>query len=135
MEDFDKYSALRLAEELASVAKTSAHAKATNYEIIASTLREKLSAETAQFKAYFLALLADKEFTRIIETVSKIDKSFKRAHPYQNPPARRGRFSASSSPRIVCYRCGKPGHKVPQCWSTRRPPSRVRPDRSTLPPQ
>lgn len=28
-----------------------------------------------QFKAYFLAMLADKDFSRVIETVSKIDKA------------------------------------------------------------
>ena len=83
VEDFDKYEALRLAEDLVSVAKTSGNAKAASYEIIASTLHEKLSVSTEHFKAYFLALLADKEFSRIIDTVSKIDKSFKRAYPYQ----------------------------------------------------
>ena len=45
VEDFYKYAyaALRLAEDLDSVAKTSGNAKAASYEIIASTLREKVS--------------------------------------------------------------------------------------------
>ena len=59
LEDFDKYEALRLAEELVSVAKTTADAKAVSYDIIASTLREKIHVPREQFKAYFLALLAD----------------------------------------------------------------------------
>ena len=138
VEDFDKYEALRLAEDLVSVAKTSGNAKAASYEIIASTLREKVSVSTEHFKAYFLALLADKEFSRIIDTVSKIDKSFKRASPYQrSSQPRRGRFPMmTSTPRIVCYKCGTPGHKAPQCWRrvSNLPP--LRPDRpQTNPPK
>ncbi len=68
VEDFDKYEALRLAEDLVSVAKTSGNTKTPSYEIIASTLHEKVSVSTEHFKAYFLALLADKEFSRIIDT-------------------------------------------------------------------
>ena len=83
-----------------------------------------------QFKTYFLALLADKGFSRVIETVSKVDKSFRRSMPYRTQP-RRGRFPYQQSnfqayqrppPRVIRYRCGEPGHKSPQCW--KRAPSR-----------
>ncbi|XP_028405099.1 uncharacterized protein LOC114527600 [Dendronephthya gigantea] len=135
VEDFDKYQALHLAENLVSVAKTSGDLKAASYEIIATTLRDKLSVEVEHFKAYFLALLADKEFSRIIDTVSKIDKSFQRSSPYQRSShARRGRFtSGNPAPRIVCYKCGTPGHKSPQCWrrpSNRLPPRQDRPQQN-----
>ena len=53
VEDFDKYEALSLTEDLVSVAKTSNNPKATSYEIIASNLREKIYVPTEQFKAYF----------------------------------------------------------------------------------
>ena len=132
VEDFDKYETLRLTEGLVSVAKTSNNPKATSYEIIASTLREKIYVPTEQFKAYFLALLAGKEFSRIIDTVSKVDKSFSRSSPYQRGllPRRGKSFIGHNQPRIVCYKCGTPGHKAPQCW--RRPANRPspRPDRS-----
>ena len=82
LEDFDKYEAVHLAEELVSVAKTTGHAKAASYDIIAATLREKIHVSKEQFKAYFLALLADKEFTRIFDAISKVDKSFKHPVPY-----------------------------------------------------
>ena len=39
--DFDKYEAVRLAEELVSVAKTAGHAKAASYDVIATTLGEE----------------------------------------------------------------------------------------------
>ena len=130
VEDFDKYEALRYAEELASVAKSSSHPKAASYDVIASTLREKLHVPAEQCKAYFLALLADKDFSRVIETISKVDKSFQRSTPYRTQ-TRRGRlpyqqtyFQAYQRPpsRVICYKCGEPGHKSPQCW--KRTPSR-----------
>ena len=54
-EDFDKYEALRLAEQLASVAKISSHEKASTYDVIACTLRETLAVPKNQFKAYILS--------------------------------------------------------------------------------
>ena len=58
----DKYEALRYADELASVAKFFS-------SLVASSLKEKLHMPAEQFKAYFLALLADKDFSRVMETV------------------------------------------------------------------
>ena len=75
LEDLDKYEAFRLAEELVSVAKTTGDSRAASYDIIATTLREKIHVPKEQFKAYFLALLVDKEFTRIFDTISKVDTS------------------------------------------------------------
>ena len=96
---------------MASVAKSSNHPKAASYDVIALTLREKLHVPVEEFKAYFLALLADKDFSRVIETVSKVDKSFRRSMPYRTQP-RRGRFPYQQSnfqayqrppPRVICY--------------------------------
>ena len=86
--DFDKFEALRLAEELVSLAKTTSDTKAASYDIIATTLREKIHVPKEQFKAYCLALLADKEYTRIFHTISKVDKSFRRPAPYFRTQAR-----------------------------------------------
>ena len=98
LEDFDKYQAVHLTEELVSVAKTTGHAKAASYDIIASTLTEKIHVFKEQFKAYFLALLADKEFTRIFDAISKVDKSFKRPAPYFRTQARGNQRLSSSNP-------------------------------------
>ena len=113
--DFDKYETLRLAEELVSVAKTTSDTKAGSYDIIATTLREKIYVPKEQFKAFFLALLADKEYTRIFDTIAKVEKSFRRPTPYFRVQAR-GNLRSSSYPRVTCYRCGTPGHKSTQCW-------------------
>ena len=108
LEDFNKYEAVRLAEELVSVAKTTGHAEAASYHIIATTLREKIHVSKEQFKAYFLALLADKEFTRIFDAISKVDKSFKRPPPYFRTQPRGNKRFSSPNPRVTCYRCGTP---------------------------
>ena len=80
-EDFDKYDALNMAEQLATAAKLSWHEKASTYDTIACTLREKLPFTKKQFKAYFVALLADKEYAKVVEAVAKVDKSFKSSVP------------------------------------------------------
>ena len=102
LEDFDKYEAVRLAEELVSVAKTSGLAKAASYDIIATTLREKIHVSKEQFKAYFLGLLGDKEFTRIFVAISKVDKSFKRPAPYFRTQPRGNQRFSFPNPRATC---------------------------------
>ena len=58
------------------------------YDVIATTLREKIHVPKEQFKAYFLALLADKEYTRIFNTIAKVEKTFRRPTPYFRTQAR-----------------------------------------------
>lgn len=57
----DKYGALNIAEQLETTAKLSGHEKASTYDAVACTPRERLPFTKKQFKAYFVALLADKE--------------------------------------------------------------------------
>ena len=101
--------------QLVFVAKTTSDTKAASYNIIATTLREKIYVPKEQFKAYFLALLADKEYTRIFDTIAKVEKSFRRPTPYFRTQAR-GNLRSSPYPWVTCYRCGTPGHKSTQCW-------------------
>ena len=84
--------------QLVSVAKTTSDTKAASYNIIATTLREKIHVPKEQFKAYFLALLADKEYTRIFDTIAKVEKSFRRPTPYFRTQAR-GNLRSSPYPR------------------------------------
>jgi len=80
-EDFDKYDALAMAEQLATAAKLSGYEKAPTFDAIACTPREKLPVSKKQFKAYFVALLADKEHAHVLEAVAKMDKCFKSSAP------------------------------------------------------
>lgn len=118
-EDFDKYEALSLAEQLASTAKVKSHEKAPTFDVIACTLREKLSVSKKQFKSYFVALLADKEYAKVLEAVSKVDKAFKVT---SSAPSASSRQSGRSDreftrgPRVYCYACGVPGHIARTCY-------------------
>ena len=92
----------------------------------AMTSSQPPSGRKEQFKAYFLALLADKEFTRIFHAISKVGKSFKPPEPYFRTQARGNQRFSSSNPRVTFYRCGTPGHKSTQCWK-RSPTARYFP--------
>ncbi len=112
-EDFDKYEALRLSEQLAASARLASDPKAPSYEAITSTLRQKIGSPVDQFKAYFSALLADKEYSRILDAVHKVDKAFKtgtRSVQRETPSLP----SAHTRPQfpVVCYSCGLPGHII-----------------------
>ena len=135
-EDFDKYDALAMAEQLATAAKLSGHEKAPTFDVIACTLREKLPVSKKQFKAYFVALLADKEYAKVLEAVAKVDKSFKSSAP--GPASGSSGTSAQASarptarrPRIFCFACGSPGHMASRCFkrfnNQSYPQSRPRP--------
>ena len=135
-EGFDKYDALAMAEQLATAAKLSGHEKAPTFDAIACTLREKLPVSKKQFKAYFVALLADKEYAKVLEAVAKVDKSFKSSAP--GPASGSSGTSAQASacptarhPRIFCYACGSPGHMSSRCFkrfnNQSYPQSRPRP--------
>lgn len=77
-EDFDKYEALSMAERLSQVTHSTRHPKAAVYDITVETLREKPNFPRDQFIAYFLALLAEKECSGILDSLSRVDKLFKR---------------------------------------------------------
>ena len=70
-----------MAEQLATTAKLSGHEKAPTFDAIACTLREKLLVSKKQFRAYFVALLVDKEYAKVLQAVAKVDKSFKSSAP------------------------------------------------------
>ncbi|EDO44728.1 predicted protein [Nematostella vectensis] len=113
IEDFDKYDAHRMAEQLAAAVRRHKDVKASGYHAIAAILREKLTASTKEFKSYFVALLADMEHSRILDVVRKVDKNIKKedrelTHDYNRPQSR-------TSANIVCYTCGLRGHVYARC--------------------
>lgn len=127
-EDFDKYEALAMAEQLSSAAKVSGHEKASTYDVIACTLRERLSVPTKQFKACFVALLADKEYAKVLEAVSKVDKSFKAlSSPASGSAPQPSARTGPRRTRVYCYAWGEPGHITTNCYrrlAGRNPPPR-----------
>ena len=72
MVDFNKYTALSLAESLASDAKQHSHPKASFLSMASQTMRGYLDKDPKQFRAYFLALFAEKEYTQAPDRISKV---------------------------------------------------------------
>ena len=120
--DFDKYHAVTLAEAAAVEAHRAADPKAYFLDAACQTLRSSLSRPTDRFKAYFLALFSDKDYTKILDSIAKVDKAFDRhtqGGSTQNVtrpiPSRLARAAS-----IICFNCGQPGHIAPHCWQLRR---------------
>lgn len=121
-------------EQLVSVARASNHGKASFYNLAVTSLRQGLAVPNGQFKAYFLALLAGKEYTSVLESLSKVDKSFartdgvvprRRSFPYARPSS-----APRTTSRVVCFYCGIPGHRVAQCYRKQRELDSTKPSRS-----
>lgn len=135
-EDFDKYEALSLAEQLLQVAQSTKHAKCTAYNIIVETLRDKLRTPRDQFKAYYLALLAEKEYSGILDSLAKVDKLFKKKTSNGQPSqtSTTSTTSTSTASRIICWHCGIPGHRAAQCFRRGRSMQPYRRPQPLMPP-
>ena len=122
LSDFDKYTALSMAESLASDAKQVNHSKASFLAIASQTLRSHLQKSNKVFQAYFLALFADKEYTQILDRISKVDKSLRSdpasraSNTPQDVPGASGR-----SQRLICFYCGIAGHTANRCYCRNQP--------------
>ena len=126
-EDFDKYQE----ERLSHVAHSTKHPMATTYDITAETLREKLHFPREQFKVYFLAFLAEKEYSGILDSLLKGDKLFKRKGRCDaNQPTPVAPNSNPAS-RIRCWHCGIVGHRAAQCFRKDRSFQPALPEAST----
>ena len=87
-------------------------------------LRERLSVQNGHFKAYFLALLAKKDYSTVLESLAKVEKSLshrnnaatrlRRSLPYARP------VSNQRPNNIRCFYCGMAGHRVAQCYRKQR---------------
>lgn len=97
-----------MAESLASDAKQNSHPKASFLSIASQTMCGYLDKDPKQFRAYFLALFAEKEYTQVLDRISKVDKSLRGDRTSsQFPP---GRSSGGAS------FCGIPGHTLFRCF-------------------
>ena len=72
MVDFNKYTARSMAESLASDAKQHSHPKASFLSMASQTMRGYLDKDPKQFRAYFLAFFAEKEYTQVPDLISKV---------------------------------------------------------------
>ena len=91
--DFDKYEALSLAQALTYCAQDTHHKSAGFYRAALQEIRTRLDRPQMEFKAFFINLFADKEYTKVLEYVTKVEKALRVPFPTKtsltrNPPPR-----------------------------------------------
>ena len=79
--DFDKCGALELIEGLKNAAILCKDKKADFHTTVHIKLLERMDKPAEHFKGYVLALIGDREYEKIMESVAKIDKSLYQATP------------------------------------------------------
>ena len=114
--DFDKYAALALAEDIVVVAHNSKHEKAAFLSAATKALRERLDKPLEQFQAYFLALFSDKDYSKVLDSISKVDKSLRLAASPMASPSTSPSMRSFQNNRLVCNFCGTPGHTARFCF-------------------
>ena len=80
--------------------------------------------QNGHFKAYFLALLAEKDYSTVLESLAKVETSLsrrdnaatrlRRSLPYTRP------VSNQCPNNIRCFYCAIAGHRVVQCFRKHR---------------
>ena len=116
--NFDKYTTLSMAEGLVSEAQKHGHAKASLLMLEAQTLCTYIHKPRDLFQSYFVVLFSDKHYTKVLESISKVDKTHRARSTYtcaQTSTFGQPRYQGARSQRVVWYCCGTPGHIPPNC--------------------
>ena len=79
--DFDKYTALSMAESVAREALRLSYDKASFLDAAIQGLRPRLQVSTDKFQAYFLALFSDKDYAKVLDSLAKDGKVHKKTAP------------------------------------------------------
>jgi hypothetical protein len=92
--------------------------KEVYYRLFYQTTRDKLHLPTVHYRSLLLRLLGDKNYDKVCEAVSKVEKSYAHEVRQERPkgsaiPIRSGHVSS----RILrCFYCQKPGHFKVNCY-------------------
>ena len=84
--DYDKYQVLQKVSQLRTISEETNDKKAEYYSGVYTILQERVDKPVEQFRDYVLSLLGGKDYDRIIDSVAKIDKTFKEKN-VSTPPA------------------------------------------------
>lgn len=126
--DFDKYTALSMAEDLVSTAKETKHEKSAFLAAAAQALRDRVEQPLDRFQAYFLALFNDKDYVKVLDSLAKVDKALRTrgektsSRVSTDRPQEQGQSNGSfeRNIRYRCHYCGVAGHTAPYCFRRRR---------------
>ena len=75
--DFDKYQALEKVDSLKTISRELKDEKADYYATVYAILAERIEKPKEQFKQYMLSLLGDKDYDKILNSLSKVDKTYR----------------------------------------------------------
>ena len=82
------------------------------YEVILRAMRDKSSVDIDQFKRYLEVLIGDKDQVKVLDLISKVDKSAKRKSFFSESSAapKRGRGGSGRWAGAQCFHCLGYGH-------------------------
>ena len=117
---FSKVEALDLLLNLKMVAKETNHPMAGFFfDAAFRSLREKSVTPDVQFRKYLEVILGDKDQEKVLDMMSKVDKSMRLSTPGFNRVPGRGRGHSFRS--VQCYHCLRFGHYQSYCPIADRP--------------
>lgn len=115
---FSKDQALDLLLNLKMVAKETNHPRAGFFDEAFRSLREKSATPDVQFRKYLEVILGDKDQQKVLDMMSKVDKSMRLSTPGFNRVPGRGRGHSFRS--VQCYHCRRFGHYQSYCPDRRQ---------------
>ena len=114
MTELNKFEALEMLETLQNKAADVKYHKMNYYRLVYQTTREKVDSPKDHFKNLVMCLLGDKDDEKVLDTVTKIEKSHRKAsHKGVNKGLKEAR-----APRLFnmrCYVCIRRGHFRGSC--------------------
>ena len=122
LSEFNNYEALEMIEAIQRCARDNKAEKEAYYRLVYQTARDKLYLPTLHFRSLLLCLLGDKNYDKVCEAVSQVEKSYARDARKEKPVATRNFMrTARSSPRSFrCFYCQQPGHFKANCYKRKR---------------
>ena len=106
-------------EDLVASARTANHKETSFLSAAARALRERFDKPIAQFQSYFLVLFGDKDYSKVLDSLSKVDKALRvkqSATVAATPTATQSTTTHRNSQPMVCFFCGSPGHIATFCY-------------------
>ena len=103
-------------EAIKNTAQDTKHEQANYYRLTHETLQPKLSTSTdAQFRAYLVSLLGDKDQEKIFDRMAKVDKNEKRRQ-VAKPISLQSQTANQPYRAIRCFHCHRFGHTKVNCF-------------------
>ena len=120
--EFNRFEAMELVEGLKNAVHDTHHEKEGYYNLVHETVRGKLELPNDQFRNYIFPLLGDKDHEKVLDVISKVEKSNRRQYGRKsNSEARGNRGNSSlSGPGLRCFYCNKLGHIRARCLKRKR---------------